>query len=142
MHAKWGYKPPKLATLHSVYGSTGNSTTITPTPLPPPHSPTHIPLLSPPHPALNSTRSDDQVKPQDCVPSPSLLLSYSLNKTPPSIYTYLRTLRHNFDNSIPNTITFMQDLQEYTEDCLYEHAEWKADQHVEINENHNISYPK
>jgi hypothetical protein len=36
----------------------------------------------------------------------------------------------------------MQDLQEYTENCLYEHAEWKADERAEIRRNHNIAYPK
>ena len=36
----------------------------------------------------------------------------------------------------------MQELNHYTEDCLYEHTEWKADQQAEIRANHNVSYPK
>jgi hypothetical protein len=36
----------------------------------------------------------------------------------------------------------MQDLQEYTEDSMYKHEEWKADKRAEIRSNHNITYPK
>jgi hypothetical protein len=36
----------------------------------------------------------------------------------------------------------MQELEDYTLDRLYEHAEWKADEWVAICNNHNITYPK
>jgi hypothetical protein len=36
----------------------------------------------------------------------------------------------------------MQGLQDYTEECVYEQAEWKADKQEVICNNHNITYPK
>jgi hypothetical protein len=60
----------------------------------------------------------------------------------PSLYTNLDALRCDFHNGIPGAIAYMQDLQEYTEECLYEHSEWKADERAEIRSNHNITYPK
>jgi hypothetical protein len=36
----------------------------------------------------------------------------------------------------------MQELEDYTKDCLDEHAEWKADERAAIRSNHNITYPK
>jgi hypothetical protein len=62
--------------------------------------------------------------------------------TSPPLYTNLDTLRRDFHNGIPGAVAYMQDLQQYTEDRLYEHAEWKADERAEIRKNHNIAYPK
>ena len=55
-------------------------------------------------------------------PSPSPPLTQS------GIYISLDTLHCNYHNEIPSVITYMQELQGCTKDCLYKHAEWKADQ--------------
>jgi hypothetical protein len=69
------------------------------------------------------------------IPSPPPL------PTPP-VYTYLETLRRNYNNGIPSAIAFMQKLQDYTEECRFEQEEWKADEREVIRNNHNITYPK
>src|SRR5882672_6251330 len=62
--------------------------------------------------------------------------------SPPPTYNYLKTLRHDYENRIPSAIAYMQDLQDFTVDCQYEHEEWKVDIQAEIRSNHNITYPK
>ena len=57
-------------------------------------------------------------------------------------YPYLDTLRHDYNNKVPSAIAYMQELRDFTENCRYEHEEWKADQRAEIRENHNMTYPK
>jgi hypothetical protein len=59
-----------------------------------------------------------------------------------STSTYLNTLRHDYDNGVPSAVTYMQQLQKYNKECLYEQGEWKADERAEIRRNHNIKYPK
>ena len=44
---------------------------------------------------------------------------------PTSPYTYLETLRRDYHNGILDAIPYMQDLQDYTEDCLNEHRNGK-----------------
>jgi hypothetical protein len=68
--------------------------------------------------------------------------SYSPNETLPSPYNHLDTLRRDYNNGSLSAIAYIQDLQDFTEDCLHEHPEWKADERAEIHKNHNISYPK
>jgi hypothetical protein len=59
-----------------------------------------------------------------------------------STSTYLNTLRRDYDNGVPSAVTYMQQLQKYNKECLYEQGEWKADERAEIRRNHNIKYPK
>jgi hypothetical protein len=61
---------------------------------------------------------------------------------PTPTYTYLETLRHDYNNGVPSAVAFMQGLRDYTEECLEEQAEWKADEQAAIRKNHNITYPK
>jgi hypothetical protein len=258
MYAKWGHEPLELAVVHSAYGGTADSTTTTPAPLPPPHSPTHAlhhtqpaepdadeqleleelermyakwgheppdptalhsahggtsdststtPSLQclptydddevfefrnqgayeleeleykepheherdraydcseprdgghgvyephqlepfPPRGRLPRARSPpiepselgDHVETQDRTPSPSPIRSYTPNENP--THSYLDTLRCDYNNGIPSAIAYIQELQYFTEDCMDEHEEWKADQRAEIRKNYNIAYPK
>jgi hypothetical protein len=113
MYAKWGHKPPKPTALHSTYGGTSDSTTITPAPSPPLHSPTS-PFLPPPTP----------------------------NETPPSTYSYLKALRQDFNDRIPSAVALMWELGDYTWECLHEQEEWSAERRAETRQNHNTTYLK
>jgi hypothetical protein len=42
--------------------------------------------------------------------------------------TYLNTLHHDYDNGVPSAVTYMQQLQKYNRECLYEQGEWKVDE--------------
>ncbi|KIM86944.1 hypothetical protein PILCRDRAFT_4193 [Piloderma croceum F 1598] len=64
------------------------------------------------------------------------------NTSPPSTYTYLKTLCCDCNNGMPSAVAFMQGLREYTEVCLYEQEEWEADKWAEIHKNHQIQYSK
>jgi hypothetical protein len=119
-----------------------NSHLPTPTPIPRPHnSPNlnqrgHVTALEIHACAFNDEHDDERAFAN--VEHP---VDYPTATSPP-LYTYLDTLRRDFDNGIPSAVAFMRDLQEYTEECLYEHSEWKADERAEIRRNHNIAYPK
>src|ERR1700729_3951828 len=60
----------------------------------------------------------------------------------PSTYMYLDTLRRDYNDGMPSAVAFMQGLQDFTEECLHEQAEWQVDRRAEICNNHNITYPK
>ena len=55
------------------------------------------------------------------------LMDYPVETSSP-LYTNLDALRHDYHNGIPSAVAYMQDFQEYTEDCLYENSEWRADE--------------
>src|ERR1700689_5564762 len=42
----------------------------------------------------------------------------------PSTYTYPDTLRRDCHDGMPSAVAFMQGLQDFTEECLHEQAEW------------------
>ena len=79
------------------------------------------------------------------IPSPPDYPDPTLNLLPlptPSSDTYFKTLHHNSSNRILSAITFMWGLHDYTEECLYKQAEYKADEQEKMHNNHNITYPK
>ena len=164
MYAKWGHKPPELAALHSVYGGTGDSTTHTPchsqTPEPDADERLELEELermyaewgheAPDPTALHSAHGGtiDSTNTRPSSPTPVPCLHDTSRSTQPDYvtayptYSYLDTLRRDYNNEVPSAIVYMQGLWDFTEDCRYEHEEWKADQQAEIRENHNIAYPK
>jgi hypothetical protein len=141
---------------HNPHMTTHYPTTyVHPSPLP--FTPTPIPLArDSPHsnqrrhvtasenhaPLFNNEHDDDERKFANVHNDTVKHLADYPTAAPASHYTYLDTLRHDYHNGITSTVTYMQDLQEYTEGCLHEHAEWKADERAEIRQNHNIAYPK
>ena len=62
--------------------------------------------------------------------------------TPSSTLTYLDTLRRDCEGETLNAITFIEEFQDFTEDCKWDQEDWEADRRAEICDNHNISYPK
>jgi hypothetical protein len=100
--------------------------------------------------AENPTSSSPPHTEQPSTPSPSYEIASgypdSTSNSPPpptpSSYTYLETLRRDYENGIPSAIAYMQGLRDYTEECQHEQEEWSADRRAEIRQNHNITYPK
>jgi hypothetical protein len=148
MYDKWGCEPP--ASLYNEHGNTNGPTYVhTPATPSPPYSPAYDnnnryahaptnPYSHPPRtlpstypltrPSLDTSESHDHIKPEERAHTPSL-------------YSNLDELRHKYNLGIPSAITYMQGLQEYTEECLREQKEWKADEWAEIRKNHWIKYP-
>jgi hypothetical protein len=94
------------------------------------HPPCALPSTCPPICAsLDVSESHDHIEPED-------------HACTPSLYSNLDELHHNYNLGIPSAVTYMQGLQEYTEECLREQEEWKADEQAEICNNHWIKYPK
>jgi hypothetical protein len=149
MYDKWGHEPP--ASLYNEHGDTSGPTyahtpatpslpcspayddddRYAPTPTNPhSHPPCPLPFTcSPTCPSLDASKSCDHVEPEDRTRAPFL-------------YSNLDELRHNYNIGVPSAIAYMQGLQEYTEECLREQEEWKADKRAEIRQNHWIKYPK
>lgn len=76
------------------------------------------------------------------LPIPYIFPSVSNNEHDGVATTFLDRLRRDCNEGTPNAIVYMEDLWDFTEDCQYEEAEWKADRRAEIRSNHNIQYPK
>jgi hypothetical protein len=120
MYDKWEHEPP--ATLLNAYNGTGAPTDTYTAATSAPISSTHNPP-----PSSNATSNNPA--------------EYPTTAQLPT-YTYLQTLRRDFDDGIPSAIALMRELGNYTQECLHEQEEWKADRRAEIRLNHNITYPK
>jgi hypothetical protein len=52
--------------------------------------------------------------------------------SPCTPYIYMEALCHDYNNGILSAVAYMQDLQDFTEDCLQEHQEQKVDWRAKI----------
>jgi hypothetical protein len=167
MADKWGYKPhgleyngSTLGTNDDKYGHNDNDDddVYTSTPMYIPTSPffTLAPIPCP-HNLPNAiqqghvtTLNDAQAAREHACADHSNTISYSPDHSDPTLNlpllpkpsTFLKTLHHGADNGSLSTAAYIDQLQNYMEQCVYDQDEWEVNVQVEMRNNHNISYPK